>query len=32
MGYDGTILTPPTEGEGIWAYEDFAGNNAALMA
>ena len=31
MGYDGTILTPPTEGEGSWAYEDFAGNNAALM-
>ena len=32
MGYDGTIVTPPTEGEGIWAHEDFAGNNAALMA
>jgi hypothetical protein len=32
MGYDGTILTPPTEGEGVWAHEDFAGNNAALMA
>lgn len=32
MGYDGTILSPPTEGEGIWAHEDFAGNNAALMA
>ena len=32
MGYDGTIVTPPTEGEGIWAYEDFSGNNAALMA
>ena len=32
MGYDGTIVTPPTEGEGSWAYEDFAGNNAALMA
>ncbi|MEI7954994.1 MAG: hypothetical protein WCJ66_07480 [Verrucomicrobiota bacterium] len=31
MGYDGTILTPPTEGEGSWAHEDFAGNNAALM-
>ncbi|MCX6926344.1 MAG: hypothetical protein NT154_24525, partial [Verrucomicrobia bacterium] len=28
MGYDGAILTPPTEGEGVWAYEDFAGNNA----
>ena len=32
MGYDGTIPEPPTEGEGSWAYEDFAGNNAALMA
>jgi len=32
MGYDGTILKPPTEGEGIWAHEDFTGNNAALMA
>ena len=32
MGYDGTILVPPTEGEGGWAHEDFAGNNAALMA
>ena len=32
MGYDGTILTPPTEGEGSWAQEDFTGNNAALMA
>ena len=32
MGYDGTIVTPPTEAEGIWAHEDFAGNNAALMA
>ena len=32
MGYDGTILAPPTEGEGVWAYEDFSGNNAALMA
>ena len=32
MGYDGTIVTPPTEGEGVWAHEDFAGNNAALMA
>jgi len=32
MGYDGTILVPPTTGEGIWAHEDFAGNNAALMA
>ncbi|NCA17924.1 MAG: hypothetical protein EBS90_12930, partial [Betaproteobacteria bacterium] len=32
MGYDGTILIPPTTGEGIWAHEDFAGNNAALMA
>jgi len=32
MGYDGTILTPPTKGEGIWAQEDFAGNNAAVLA
>lgn len=32
MGYDGTILLPPTTGEGIWVYEDFSGNNAALMA
>jgi hypothetical protein len=32
MGYDGTIVMPPTEGEGVWAHEDFAGNNAALMA
>jgi hypothetical protein len=32
MGYDGTILSPPTEGEGIWAHEDFTGNNAAVMA
>ena len=32
MGYDGTIVIPPTEGEGIWAHEDFSGNNAALMA
>lgn len=32
MGYDGTILVPPTEGEGVWAHEDFSGNNAALMA
>ncbi len=32
MGYDGTILIPPTQGEGIWAHEDFSGNNAALMA
>jgi len=32
MGYDGTLLVPPTEGEGVWAHEDFAGNNAALMA
>ena len=31
MGYDGTIVSPPTEGEGTWAHEDFAGNNAALM-
>ena len=31
MGYDGTILLPPTTGEGGWAHEDFSGNNAALM-
>ena len=31
MGYDGTILLPPTTGEGVWAHEDFSGNNAALM-
>ena len=32
MGFDGTILQPPTEGEGVWAHEDFAGNNAAFIA
>lgn len=32
MGYDGAILEPPTEGEGIWAYGDFVGNNAAVIA
>jgi hypothetical protein len=32
MGYDGTVLVPPTAGEGVWAHEDFSGNNAALMA
>ena len=32
MGYDGTILLPPTTGEGAWAHEDFSGNHAALMA
>jgi len=32
MGYDGTVMVPPTIGEGIWAHEDFSGNNAALMA
>jgi hypothetical protein len=32
MGYDGAILLPPTTGEGVWAHEDFSGNNAALMA
>ena len=31
MSYDGTIPEPPTEGEGVLAFEDFAGNNAALM-
>ncbi|MDQ1257143.1 MAG: hypothetical protein QG656_1745 [Candidatus Hydrogenedentes bacterium] len=32
MGYDGTILVPPTEGEGVNAYGNFAGLNAAVMA
>jgi len=32
LGYDGTVLVPPTTGEGIWAYEDFAGTNLALVA
>ena len=32
LGYDGTVLMPPTTGEGIWAYEDFAGTNLALVA
>jgi len=32
LGHDGTVLVPPTIGEGIWAYEDFAGTNLALMA
>lgn len=32
MSYDRTIPEPPTEGEGLLAYEDFAENNAALMA
>ena len=32
MGYDGSIVVPPTPGEGVWAYDDFSGNNAALMA
>ncbi len=32
MGHDGTVTVPPTIGEGIWAHEDFSGNNAALMA
>jgi len=32
MSYDGTIPEPPTEGEGLLAYEDFTENNATLMA
>ena len=32
LGHDGTVLVPPTTGEGIWAYEDFAGTNLALVA
>ena len=32
LGYDGTVLMPPTTGEGIWAYGDFAGTNLALVA
>jgi hypothetical protein len=32
LGHDGTVLVPPTTGEGIWAYEDFSGTNLALVA
>ncbi len=32
LGHDGTVLVPPTAGEGVWAYEDFAGTNMALVA
>ena len=32
LGYDGTVLVPPTSGEGVWAYEDFSGTNMALVA
>jgi hypothetical protein len=32
MGYDGSIVVPPTPGEGVWAHENYSGNNAALMA
>jgi len=33
LGYDGTILTPPTEGEGfVWAHENYPGINLALSA
>ncbi len=32
MGYDGSILLPPTEGEGVNAYGNFAGINAAVMS
>ncbi|MBU6222076.1 MAG: hypothetical protein KGR24_04920 [Planctomycetes bacterium] len=32
LGHDGTVLVPPTTREGIWAHEDFAGTNLALVA
>jgi len=32
LGYDGTVLVPPTTGEGVWAHEDFSGTNMALIA
>ena len=32
LGHDGTVLVPPTTGEGVWAYEDFSGTNLALVA
>lgn len=32
LGHDGTVLTPPTPAEGVWAYEDFSGTNLALVA
>lgn len=32
MGYDGAITLPPTPGEGVNAYENFPGINAAAMA
>lgn len=32
LGHDGTVLAPPTPGEGVWAYEDFSGTNLALVA
>jgi hypothetical protein len=32
VGFDGTIPTPPTEGEAVWARERYPGANAALMA
>ncbi len=32
MGYDGTVTIPPTEGEGVNAYSDYPGANAAAMA
>ena len=32
MGYDGTVVQPPTEGEGVNAYSDYPGANAAAMA
>ncbi len=32
MGYDGTILVPPEEVEGVNAYGNFAGANATVMA
>ncbi len=32
MGYDGTVTIPPTENEGINAYSNYPGANAAAMA
>ena len=32
VGYDGAVLVPPTEGEGVQAYANFPSANAACMA
>jgi len=32
MGYDGAVTVPPTEKEGVNAYSNYAGANAAAMA